>query len=116
MEIRLQNDVAFDVPVDGQDDGHYLPAPEHTLANSSLSPEAIVAQGDAQQDQHTRLQAAWQHLDARDQHILQSRWLAPKKATLKELAAHYGISIERVRQLEQNAISALKRLTEGYQS
>ena len=47
-------------------------------------------------------------LDDRSKDILNSRWLGDNKATLHELADKYGISAERVRQLEKNAMSKIK--------
>jgi len=47
-------------------------------------------------------------LDERSQDILASRWLTEQKATLHELAERYGVSAERIRQLEQNAMKKLK--------
>ncbi len=47
-------------------------------------------------------------LDARSRDILESRWLSDEKSTLHELAARYGVSAERIRQLEKNALKKLK--------
>ena len=47
-------------------------------------------------------------LDARSRHILQSRWMTEDKATLHELAGTYGVSAERIRQIEANAIKKLR--------
>ena len=47
-------------------------------------------------------------MDDRSKDILAKRWLTDKKATLQELAAEYGVSAERIRQIESNAISKLK--------
>jgi RNA polymerase sigma-32 factor len=49
-----------------------------------------------------------QRLDDRSRNILKRRWMSDDKATLHELAAEYGVSAERVRQVEVNAISKLK--------
>jgi RNA polymerase sigma-32 factor len=51
---------------------------------------------------------AMQDLDERSQDILQQRWLAETKLTLHELADKYGVSAERIRQLEANAIKKLR--------
>ena len=55
-----------------------------------------------------RLTQALSTLDERSQDILASRWLAEKKATLHELADKYGISAERIRQLEKAAMQKLR--------
>ncbi|MBW2252151.1 MAG: RNA polymerase factor sigma-32, partial [Deltaproteobacteria bacterium] len=48
-------------------------------------------------------------LDERSRTILEERWLTDDKSTLHELAARFGISAERIRQLEKNAIGKLKK-------
>ena len=55
-----------------------------------------------------QLAEAFTNLDDRAKHIIQQRWLQDSKATLHELAEHFGISAERVRQLEKNAIKKLR--------
>ena len=47
-------------------------------------------------------------LDERSQHILQTRWLDEQKMTLHDLAAHYNVSAERIRQIEKTALTKLK--------
>jgi RNA polymerase sigma-32 factor len=47
-------------------------------------------------------------LDDRSKDILNSRWLTDDKATLHELADKYGISAERIRQIEKNAMNKIK--------
>ena len=64
---------------------------------------------DAGANEHERLTAALAKLDERSRVILSRRWLAEDKATLHELAAEYGVSAERVRQIEANAIGKLKK-------
>jgi RNA polymerase sigma-32 factor len=54
------------------------------------------------------LYRALEQLDARDRVIVEQRWLNEQKSTLHELAGRFGISAERVRQLEKNAIARLK--------
>jgi RNA polymerase sigma-32 factor len=63
---------------------------------------------DASSDEISRLTQAMHDLDDRAQMILRRRWLDESKATLHELAAEYGISAERVRQLEQAAMKKIK--------
>ncbi|MGR5541552.1 sigma-70 family RNA polymerase sigma factor, partial [Vibrio campbellii] len=61
-------------------------------------------------ESHTnnRLTLALSSLDERSQHIVRSRWLDDQKATLQDLADNYGVSAERIRQLEKNAMKKLK--------
>ena len=49
-------------------------------------------------------------LDERSQAILAARWMGETKATLHELAEEYGVSAERIRQIEANAIAKLRKL------
>jgi RNA polymerase sigma-32 factor len=49
-------------------------------------------------------------LDPRSQAILRARWMTEPKATLHDLADQYGVSAERIRQIEANAIKKLKKL------
>ncbi|MDY3718114.1 MAG: sigma-70 family RNA polymerase sigma factor, partial [Escherichia coli] len=56
-----------------------------------------------------RLTDAMQGLDERSQDIIRARWLdEDNKSTLQELADRYGVSAERVRQLEKNAMKKLR--------
>jgi RNA polymerase sigma-32 factor len=84
-------------------------APVFFLASSTQDPADIVAEEDAQADSSKRLAHALNGLDPRSRNILQQRWLRDDKATLHELAEEYGVSAERIRQLEQNAIKKLKK-------
>ena len=63
-----------------------------------------------EEDSSDRLGLAMEKLDERSRNILKRRWMTEDKATLHELADEYGISAERVRQVESNAISKLKGL------
>ena len=57
-----------------------------------------------------RLQEAMERLDARSREIVQRRWMTDDKATLHELADKYGVSAERIRQIESSAIGKLRGL------
>ena len=106
MERRLNaKDMTFDAPV-GEDDTY---SPSMFLEADTLDP-AEQAESDNWQDiQSRKLQLALATLDERSQDILQQRWLTEDKATLHQLAAQYGISAERIRQLENNAIKKLQK-------
>jgi len=105
METRLNaKDMAFDAPV-GEDDSY---SPSMFLEGDSRDP-ADQAEADNWQDiQSRKLQLALTTLDERSQDILQHRWLNEDKTTLHALAEKYGISAERIRQLENNAIKKLQ--------
>ncbi|HIH2763648.1 MAG TPA: RNA polymerase factor sigma-32 [Candidatus Azoamicus sp.] len=57
-----------------------------------------------------KLRKAFEKLDERSKNILKERWLLKKKSTLKKLAKRYNLSLERIRQLENNALKKVKSL------
>jgi RNA polymerase sigma-32 factor len=79
------------------------------LPSPNSDPAQSVERDDAGADEHERLTAALAKLDERSRLILSRRWLAENKATLHELAAEFGVSAERIRQIEANAIGKLKK-------
>ena len=109
MEKRLSDhDLGFD---QDHDDPRATPsgfAPAAYLSHEDDDPETQTEAQDWQAYQERRLQAALKVLDERSRDIITRRWLTEPKVTLQELATKYGISAERVRQLEHNAINALK--------
>ena len=108
MESRLQlNDVAFEV---NDDEDTYTP--EQYLSDPGETPEQLLLNDNSQQDQHDKLYQALSSLDKRSIDILQSRYLKEEKLTLHTLADKYGVSAERVRQLENKAIKKLKERLE----
>ena len=109
MESRLQlNDIAFEV-----NDDEDIYTPEQYLADPGKTPEQLVINNKNQEDQHNKLYQALSSLDERSIDILQSRYLKEEKLTLHTLADKYGVSAERVRQLENKAIKKLKERLEG---
>ena len=110
MEGRLSaSDMAFDA--DDNDDEN-VGAPVHFLAATASDPAELVAAQDYQEDSTEQLTQAFKALDDRSRDIVQRRWLADEKPTLHELAAEYGVSAERIRQLEKNAMKKLKMAIE----
>ena len=108
MESRLQlSDVAFEV---NDDEDTYTP--EQYLSDPGETPEQLLLNDNSQQDQHNKLYQALSSLDERSIDILQSRYLKEEKLTLHTLADKYGVSAERVRQLENKAIKKLKERLE----
>ena len=106
MEQRLSGrDLAFDP--DPEEDEDFAPATYLPSPNSD--PAQSVERENAGTNDHERLTAALARLDERSRVILSRRWLADSKATLHELAAEYGVSAERIRQIEANAIGKLKK-------
>ena len=108
MEGRLSaNDMAFDADDNDDEQGS---APVHFLSSSTLDPADIVAAQDQASEQTERLTEGFASLDERSRDIVQKRWLSDQKATLHELAAEYGVSAERIRQIEKNAMKKLKKV------
>lgn len=108
MESRLQlSDVAFEV---NDDEDTYTP--EQYLSDPGGTPEQLLLNDNSQQDQHNKLYQALSSLDERSIDILQSRYLKEEKSTLHTLAGKYGVSAERIRQLENKAIKKLKERLE----
>jgi RNA polymerase sigma-32 factor len=107
MEERLAGqDVSFDPAPEADDETPYAPA--LYLASESGDPAQSLESDDFREQGADRLRDALDGLDARSREILEARWLSEKKTTLQALAARYGISAERVRQIEQTAIRTLR--------
>ena len=87
----------------------YLPAPD-------ADPAVAVENAEWDQDLSDRVTAAMAQLDERSQAILRARWTGEQKATLQDLANEYGISAERVRQIEANAIKKLRKLVSAVEA
>ncbi len=106
MERRLSaRDAIFDPPPVDDD---YTFTPAAYLPSPDADPALLVETADWKDDATERMAEALTTLDERSRNILESRWLAERKQTLHELAEQYGISAERVRQLEVNAIKKLR--------
>ncbi|APX91826.1 RNA polymerase factor sigma-32 [Halomonas sp. 1513] len=109
MEGRLTAyDAGFDASPSDDDEQSYQ-APVHFLDDARFDPATQLEDSDWEEDSTRRLQLALDELDERSRDILQRRWLNEPKATLHELADVYGVSAERIRQLEKNAMNKIKR-------
>ena len=108
MESRLSGqDVGFDPAPEGDEDRDYR-APAAQLALQAPDPSEAMETEDWSRHAQTALRKALRNLDERSRDILQQRWLADGKSTLHELADQYGVSAERIRQLENQAIKKLR--------
>ena len=108
MEGRLASrDVAFDAPADSDEEESWH-APQHFLSDGQMDPSQLAEAEDFAESSAAQLQVALIDLDERSRDILERRWLVEDKATLHELAAEYGVSAERIRQLEANALKKLR--------
>ncbi|MFT7423696.1 MAG: RNA polymerase sigma-32 factor [Psychromonas sp.] len=107
MESRLNaQDQSFDLSDSDDDDSGF--APVQYLEDKSADVFQVVSTENTQLHTKNKLYAALSTLDERSQDIVSSRWLSEPKATLHDLAARYGISAERIRQLEENAMKKLQ--------
>ncbi len=108
MEARLSGqDIGLDPLIDSDDEGSHR-APLHFLAAPDADPADLIADEDWTRQTHADLQAALGELDARSRDVLFRRWAQEPKATLHELAASHGVSAERIRQIEANALRKLR--------
>ena len=113
MEGRMSHaDVAFDADNDADDDSFHA-APAGYLQDMRYNPEVLATQSDHEDLRQTQLRSALTSLDARSRDIIQRRWLDEKKPTLHELADEYGISAERIRQIESKALDVMKDALEA---
>jgi RNA polymerase sigma-32 factor len=110
MERRLASrDLSYDPSPDADEEDEsyspaaYLPAPD-------ADPAVAVERAEWDDDVTDRVAEAMSKLDARSQAVLRARWMGEQKATLHELADEYGVSAERIRQIEANAIKKLRQL------
>ena len=109
MEKRLSGlDMSFD-PLEGGDNEESNYAPANYLEDSSTNPSQIIEKEDLTSLNTSQLYEALKLLDDRSRDIIYDRWLSDEKHTLHELAEKYGISAERVRQIEQNAMKKVKQ-------
>jgi len=108
MEQRLSSrDLSFDPTPDAdEDDNSY--SPSAYLQSPESDPSVAVEREQWDEDTTDRLSHAMSTLDERSQHILRTRWMTDEKATLHELADKYGVSAERIRQIEAKALRKLR--------
>ncbi|SDH88918.1 RNA polymerase sigma-32 factor [Vibrio xiamenensis] len=110
MESRLAaQDAAFDMSSsDDEDSSPSYSAPMLYLQDKASDVAENLEAQNWEEHTNNRLNLALSSLDDRSQHIVRSRWLDDQKSTLQDLAETYGVSAERIRQLEKNAMKKLK--------
>lgn len=110
MEARLNGkDIGFDAPAD-QDEDDARPAPVAFLEQHGADPSLRYAEDDEEENRLDVLREGLAGLDVRSRDIITRRWLADSKLTLQELADEYGVSAERIRQIESVAMKKMKAL------
>jgi len=108
MERRLSSrDAVFDPAPDSRDDGRVF-SPAAYLPSKDNDPATLVEKSDWHEDATSRMAVALETLDDRSRRILDTRWLTEDKLTLHALADEFGVSAERIRQIEVKAIKKLK--------
>ncbi len=113
MEGRMS---AYDMPFDGEpdaDDDAPPRAPVHYLEDKDSDLAANLEEDEWREASRDNLHLAMDELDDRSKDILLSRWLREEKATLHELADRYGVSAERIRQIEKSAMNRLRACLEA---
>jgi RNA polymerase sigma-32 factor len=111
MESRLSGrDIGFDAPSD-EDDDHAPPSPGAYLMTQDEDPSQAYERADSEGNKLELLREGMAGLDKRSRDIVMRRWLDDdNKITLQELADEYGVSAERIRQIEANALKKMKTL------
>jgi RNA polymerase sigma-32 factor len=107
METRLSGqDVAIDPPAG--DDGETM-TPSAYLTDSEAEPVQILEREETARNRSTGLKSALSRLDSRSRDIIEARWLREDDpATLQDLADQYGVSAERIRQIESKALKTMR--------
>ncbi|HEX7644254.1 MAG TPA: RNA polymerase sigma factor RpoH [Burkholderiaceae bacterium] len=116
METRMSGrDIALEAPTDEDDDGKF--APIAYLSSDSQEPTRVLEAKQYDRLQSDGLEEALSKLDARSRRIVEARWLANDDgsgATLHELADEFGVSAERIRQIETAALKKMKGALAAY--
>ena len=108
MESRLSStDMSFDPPTEANDEEASF-SPAGFLADETKDPADLIEREDSEEYSHELLHKALSALDSRSKEILIDRWLQDQKLTLHELADKYGVSAERIRQIEKAAMEKVK--------
>ena len=114
MERRLSaRDLSFDPLPDAGDDEESVVSPSRYLPSPEADPAAIIEQDQWEGAVAGDLATALEGLDDRSRTVIRSRWLTEDKKTLQELAEDYGVSAERIRQIESAALAKLRSAMSG---
>ncbi len=105
MESRLSG---HDIALEGGNDEEDAFAPIAYLQDKRSEPLHVLEKRATDHLQSDGLQMALGALDERSRRIVEARWLADEPATLHELAAEFGVSAERIRQIESKAMQKMR--------
>jgi len=113
MEGRLSAyDAGFDAGADDDEESAFQ-APANYLEDKRFDPAVQLEDANWEETSINNLTQALEQLDDRSRDILQQRWLNEDKSTLHDLADQYGVSAERIRQLEKNAMKKVRGFMEA---
>ena len=115
MESRMAaQDMTFDMSADDDASDSQPMAPVLYLQDKTSNFADGIEEDNWEDQAANKLTFAMEGLDERSQDIIRARWLdEDNKSTLQELADRYGVSAERVRQLEKNAMKKLRAAIEA---
>jgi RNA polymerase sigma-32 factor len=110
MESRLNgHEISLESNIDDDSEEHYSPLAY--LQDESLTPPEALEAKQFEMAETTGLASALNHLDERSRRVVEARWLQENDSkTLHELADEFGVSAERIRQIEQKAMLKMKTL------
>lgn len=111
MEKRLSSyDTSFDSPVDADDEDDQNFSPSAYLEDNRYDPALLIEQVEWESQRDAQLLQSVENLDERSRNILEKRWLKEDdKTTLQDLADHYKVSAERIRQIENSAMKKIRK-------
>ena len=112
METRMAgSDIGFDTNVDDDNEDSRAFSPAEFLGDWSTNPDVLITKADEKRSRELQLAKALDSLDDRSREIIKARWLSSdstEKYTLNDLAKKYGVSAERIRQIEKKAMEQMK--------
>ncbi len=109
MEIRMNGtSVSFDGDPDESDSDETFSAPSAYIGDMRYNPEHIYESDLDKSQRSEQLKQALESLDERSRDIIVKRWLSDSKSTLQDLASKYGVSAERIRQIEEKAMRMMR--------
>ena len=114
MESRLSgSDMSFDATFEQDEDDSAYTAPSEHLGDSRFDPQKVVSNSEQTDLREKQLSEALHELDDRSKDIVLRRWLSEDKPTLHDLADEYGVSAERIRQIEKRAMEKMRSFIEA---
>ena len=105
MNGRIRGDISFNLPATQQDGSEQM---QDCLVDPSPDPENLLCETVDRERVRAALEDALATLTARERHIIEARFLAERPKTLDELGPTFGVSRERIRQIEGRALQKLR--------